>query len=217
MKQELSIMINSLIERYPELESCRQAVLKTFDIIRYCYMNNAKVLICGNGGSAADAEHIVGELMKGFMLKRRLDSNSVERLKASYPEDWRYLSDHLQGALPAISLVSHTALSSAYSNDVAAEMFFAQQVYGYGRQGDVLLGLSTSGNSKNVVNAIKVAKAFGIKCIGFTGENGGILGAICDVAIKVPSNETFRIQEYHLPVYHTLCAMLEETFFGLNG
>ena len=170
-------------------------------------------MVCGNGGSAADSEHIVGELMKGFLKKRQISEKEKDKLKSLFPGEWDYLSKNLQGALPAISLVSHPALSSAFINDVAADMVFAQQVYGYAKAGDVLLGISTSGNAKNVANAVMVARAAGMKTIGLTGGKGGFLQSLCDVTIRVPADETFKIQEYHLPVYHALCAMLEEEFF----
>ena len=170
-------------------------------------------MTCGNGGSAADAEHITGELMKGFKLKRLLTDEQRNALISAFPTDGAYLADHLQQAVPAISLVSQSSLSSAFINDVAPDMVFAQQVLGYGNAGDVLLGISTSGNSKNVVNACKVARAFGIGTIGMTGEHGGKLMEICDITIRVPACETFRVQEYHLPVYHALCAMIEKELF----
>ena len=182
-------------------------------MLRECYRNHGKVLICGNGGSAADAEHIVGELMKGFMLKRPVPEAIQGKLATLYPEDGAYLATHLQGALTALSLVSQTAVASAFSNDVAADMVYAQQVYGYGRPGDVLIGLSTSGSSKNVINAIKVAKACNVGTIGLTGEKGGAMREVCDVLITVPSGVTPVIQEMHLPVYHALCAMVEAEFF----
>jgi D-sedoheptulose 7-phosphate isomerase len=169
------------------------------------FASGGKLLVCGNGGSAADADHIVGELMKGFYKKRSLPAEEASKLG----EYARYL----QGALPAIALTQHAALSTAFLNDVNPEMGFAQQVYGYGRDGDVLLGISTSGNSKNVCNAVRVAMNLGIKTIGLTGRKGGRLSEISDVCIGVPADITADIQELHLPIYHTLCAMLEELFF----
>lgn len=213
MKESVKNILERLISDNPALQVCRESIEKAFSILLKCYSNGGKVLVCGNGGSASDAEHIVGELMKGFLLKRRLKDEDIKRIKAAYPEDCEYLSSHLQGALPAISLVSQTSISSAFVNDVAADMVYAQQVYGYGRKGDVLIGLSTSGNSKNVVNAIKAAKAFGLAAIGLTGEGGGAMKELCDATITVPASETYRIQEYHLPIYHALCAMLEYEFF----
>jgi phosphoheptose isomerase len=182
--------------------------------LKDCYYNNKKILLCGNGGSAADCEHIVGELMKGFLLKRRVDLAFIESLKKVAPDDVDFLSNNLQGALPAISLVSHSALMTAFANDVAPDLVFAQQVYGYGNAGDILVGISTSGNSKNVLHALKVAKAKGLRTIGLTGRTGGAMNEFCDVTIKVPWDDTPSIQERHLPIYHSLCIMLEEEFFG---
>lgn len=214
MKKSVETVYAELFLRYPGLEDCRESMLSAFDTMKKCYSEGGKVLVCGNGGSSCDSEHIVGELMKGFLLKRELPEEARECFKKLWPDSWEYLTNSLQGALPAISLVSQTGISTAVLNDIAGDMVFAQQVYGYARKGDVLIGLSTSGNSKNVVNAIKVAKAMGMKTIGFTGKGGGSMEKICDVTVKVPEKETFLIQEYHLPVYHTLCAMLEMEFFG---
>lgn len=213
MKHETKAIIEKLICDVPQLEICRNSIEEALSILKQCYSNGGKVLICGNGGSAADSEHIVGELMKGFMKKRKICCEDADKIRACFPDECKYLSENLQGALPAISLVSQSAVSSAFINDVEPDMVFAQQVYGYGREGDVLIGLSTSGNSRNVVNAIKVAKAFGVKTIGFTGESGGIMKGLCGVTISVPAKETYRVQEYHLPVYHALCAMIEAEFF----
>lgn len=215
MKSVVKNILEELFIRYSQLEQCRNSIEKAFSILKECYEDSGKILVCGNGGSAADSEHIVGELMKGFLLKRPIEEKEKEKIKTAFPEDWQYLSDHLQGAIPAISLVSQSAIFTAYVNDVAADMVYAQQVYGYAKEGDVLIGLSTSGNSQNVVNAIRVARTFGMKTVGMTGENGGTLKELCDVTIKVPACETFRIQEYHLPIYHALCVMLEMEFFIL--
>lgn len=214
MKKKIEQILNQLLEHYPKLKGCEESVERAFDILRNCYINGGKVLVCGNGGSASDSEHIVGELMKGFILKREIREEDVEKIKTLFPEEYSYLSGHLQGALPAISLVSQSAISSAYINDIAADMVFAQQVYGYAKKGDVLLGLSTSGNSRNVVNAIKIAKSIGIQTIGLTGQGGGVMKELCDVTITVPAQETYQVQELHLPVYHAVCAMLEEEFFA---
>lgn len=166
--------------------------------------------MCGNGGSAADSEHIVGELMKGFNSVRPISNNHRSRLIEACGDEGAFLADHLQRALPTISLVSQSALITAVGNDVAADMIFAQQVYGYGHPGDVLWAMSTSGNSKNVIYAAQVAKAFGLKVIGLTGEDGGRLVRWCDVSICVPRTNTAEIQELCLPVYHTLCHVLED-------
>jgi D-sedoheptulose 7-phosphate isomerase len=213
MKEAVKSLFDKLFEQYPELGPCKGEIEKAFWILKACYDRGGKVLTCGNGGSSSDSEHIVGELMKGFILKRRISDMDRSQISSVFPEDEGYFADHLQGALPAISLVSQSAISTAFINDVAADMVFAQQVYGYGRKGDVLIGLSTSGNSRNVVNAIKVAKSFGISAIGFTGENGGAMKGLCDAIIAVPATATYRIQEYHLPVYHALCAMIEAEYF----
>lgn len=195
-----------LFSRYPLLAPLKDAIMRAYSAIEGAFRGDGKLLICGNGGSAADADHIVGELMKGFYKPRKLDG-----------EDSRVfglLGEKLQGALPAIALTQHSALSSAFANDADPSMAFAQQVYGYGRPGDALLALSTSGNSVNVLNAVSVAKAIGMATIGMTGESGGELIKICGVCVNVPAAATADIQELHLPVYHTLCAMLEEEFFA---
>lgn len=197
--------LKRMTDRYPALESVRGQVGEAFEILRTSYENGGKLLVCGNGGSASDSEHIVGELMKGFYRQRPLPDAEKEAIGE--------ISTFLQGALPAIALTGHPALSTAFLNDVKADMTFAQQVYGYGKAGDVLIALSTSGNSANVLHAATVAKARKLAVIGLTGRDGGRLREICDVCITVPAWETADIQEYHLPVYHTLCAMLEEYFF----
>lgn len=214
MKKNAIDILEQLLKDFAVLEQCREAMEGAFNIMKECYLQKGKLLVCGNGGSASDSEHIVGELMKGFKLKRRICEKDAAKLKNVMPKEWDYFTNTLQGALPAISLVSHSALITAFANDVAPDMIYAQQVYGYGNTNDVLIGLSTSGNSKNVINAIKVAGAFGVKTIGMTGKDGGGMKGLCDVIIMVPSSETYRIQEYHLPVYHTLCAMLEAEFFS---
>lgn len=205
--------IEQLIATYPDLERCTPNIEAAFQILSTCYHNGGKVLTCGNGGSAADAEHIVGELMKGYLLKRPVSDEIRAKLVSASPEDDDYLASRLQGALPAISLVSQTSLLSAISNDTAADMGFAQQVYAYGQEGDVLIGLSTSGNSRNVILAMQVARALGLRTIGLTGPTGGALKPLCDVCICVPAENTPAIQERHLPIFHVLCAMLEEEFF----
>lgn len=214
MKRRTYDILSRMLKVYPNLCCCKISIEEVFKDIISCYSNGGKVLICGNGGSASDSEHIVGELMKGFILKRKLDNNVAERFINIFPEDGQYLAEHLQGALPAISLVSQTAIATAFINDVAADMVYAQQVYGYAKPNDVLIGLSTSGNARNVINAAKVAKVLGIKVIGITGEQGGLLKNVCDIVICVPAAITFEIQEYQLPVYHTLCAMVESELFN---
>ncbi|WP_313074631.1 D-sedoheptulose-7-phosphate isomerase [Lacrimispora sp.] len=205
--------LEELIERYPVLSSVKEEIKKSYELLEACYENGGKLLIAGNGGSCADAEHIVGELMKGFVKRRSVSDEFKEALKAIDPELGSALGQKLQGGLPAIALTGHPGLSTAFLNDVDGEMIFAQQTYGYGKKGDVLLGISTSGNSKNVMYAMTAAKALGMKTIGLTGKDGGQLKHAADVTIVVPETETFKIQELHLPVYHALCLMLEERFF----
>lgn len=206
--------LNLLIERYPKLKACKEDIKKAYELLDAAYSNGRKLLVCGNGGSASDSEHIVGELMKEFKLKRKVYSDHAAALKAIDPELGQVLADNLQGALPAISLTGHSSLQTAYMNDAVPELVFAQQVNGYGKEGDVLLGISTSGNSKNVLYAAVNAKAKGLKVIGLTGAKENKLMKFADVCIRVPETETYKIQEYHLPVYHCLCLMLEEKFFG---
>ena len=177
------------------------------ELIVSAYKKGGKVLVCGNGGSAADSEHIVGELMKQFKMPRKTDKDFAAAWARLYPND--ALINSLQGAVPAISLASQTSLMTALLNDNGGEVVFAQQVYGYGRGGDVLIALSTSGNSVSVINAVKAAKARGMKVIGFTGESGGKAGPMCDILFNVPEKETYRVQELHLPIYHALCALVE--------
>jgi D-sedoheptulose 7-phosphate isomerase len=211
MKEQL--YLDQLINQYHALGICREDIGKAYELIRSTYQNGGKLLICGNGGSGADAEHIVGELMKEFYIKRPLDQQMKERL-ATYGEDGKNLGEYLQGALPAITLTSNIALTTAYANDSKPELVFAQQVFGYGMEEDTLLAISTSGNAKNVIYAVKTAKAKGLKIIGLTGAIGGSLKELCDVCICAPSEITYQIQEFHLPIYHTLCRMIEEAFFG---
>lgn len=206
--------IEELISTYPELEVCVPDIQSAFETLRTCFRGGGKLLTCGNGGSAADAEHIVGELMKGYLLKRVVPESARAKLLAANPQDGDYLATHLQGALPAISLVSQTSLLSAIANDTAADMAYAQQVYAYGREGDSLFGISTSGNARNVIRAMQVARAMGLHTIVLTGPTGGALKPVCDVCICVPAENTPAIQERHLPIFHVLCAMLEEEFFA---
>lgn len=207
--------VNLLIQRYPVLEVCKESILDTYKILEECFSNGNKLLIAGNGGSCADSEHIVGELMKGFKLQRKCPSEFSKKLQNIDELRGIQLAEKLQMGLPAIALDGHQALNSAFINDVSngGEYTFAQQVYGYGKDGDVFLGISTSGNSKNVMNATVVARALGMKIIGLTGKDGGELAKVANVAIVVPSTETYMIQELHLPIYHTICLMLEEHFF----
>lgn len=208
--------IDKLVKRYPKLETVSDSVVIAYQILEECYENDGKLLIAGNGGSAADSEHIAGELMKRFRVLRPVPQEFANKLKEIDPERGENLSKNLERGLMAIPLVAHEALTTAYINDVDGLGVFAQQLYGFGRKGDVFLGISTSGNSKNIMSATVVARALGIKVIGLTGNNGGELAKVSDVVIKVPENETYMIQELHLPVYHCLCLMLEEHFFGKN-
>lgn len=213
MKDAVQNEFDLLFTHFPSLTVCRESVLSAYFFLINCYHNKGLIMTCGNGGSAADAEHIVGELMKGFKLRRPISPEQRHLIKSAFPEDGDFLSENLQQAIPAISLVSQTSISTAFVNDVEADMVFAQLVLGYGKPCDTLIGLSTSGNSKNVINACKIAKALGIKTIAFTGEKESSLSELCDVAIRVPAQEVYRVQEFHLPVYHTLCAMLEMEAF----
>lgn len=214
LEPRLEKHIDLLIDRYPILEACRADLINAYLIMEECYERDGKILIAGNGGSAADSEHIAGELMKRFKTPRPVTPEFAERLKAIDPVRGENLANNLERALMAIPLVAHEALSTAYINDVDGLGVFAQQLFGFGRPGDVFLGISTSGNSKNVMSATVVARALGIKVIGLTGAKGGELACVADVAVKVPEAETYMIQELHLPVYHCWCLMLEDRFFG---
>lgn len=216
LEPRLEKHINLLIERYPVLAECMQSLTDAYLVMEECCENGGKLLIAGNGGSAADSEHIVGELMKGFKMPRKSSADYAEKLRAADPELGAVLAENLQGALPAIALDGHPALTTAYMNDVKPLLCFAQQVNGYGKEGDVFLGISTSGNSKNVLYAATVARAKGMKVIGLTGHKDSKLSAFADVTVRVPQTETYMIQELHLPVYHCWCLMLEDKFFGGN-
>ncbi len=211
--EKILLHVDLLIERYPVLESCKDDILNAYYLLEESYSNRNKLLVAGNGGSAADSEHIVGELMKSFKLPRKLDKEFKSKLIQEDEELGLALSENLQGALPAIALDGHSALSTAYMNDCEPLLCFAQQVNGFGNEGDIFLGISTSGNSKNILYAAVTAHAKGMKVIGLTGQKESKLSEIADVCIKVPETETYMIQELHLPVYHCLCLMLEESFF----
>ena len=198
--------LRELIARYPALNKCEEPIRNAFDTLKKCYQSNCKVLVCGNGGSAADADHIVGELLNKFKKKRKIDPV----IAAQLPQN---LADSLVGALPAVSLSSMTAALSSIANDASWDVSFAQQVYGLGNPGDVLIAISTSGNSSNCINAAHVANAKGMHVIALTGETGGKLATLAETAICVPESETFKIQELHLPVYHALCAAIEDALF----
>lgn len=209
-----NIHIQTLIDRYPKLIVCKDDIEKAYELLEDTYSKERKLLVCGNGGSASDSEHIVGELMKEFKLKRKVYADQAESMKAIDSEMGTTLAENLQGALPAICLTGHSSLTTAFMNDANADLVFAQQVNGYGKANDVFLGISTSGNSKNVVYAAITAKAKGLKIIGLTGQKESKLSKMADCCIRVPETETYKIQELHLPVYHCLCLMLEDHFFG---
>ena len=216
LKENIKKHIDLLCERYPALKIVEDDIARAYQILEDSYKNGGKLLVAGNGGSAADAEHIVGELMKGFKLPRKPQSDFADKLIQTNTELGAVLAENLQGALPAIALDGHPALSTAYMNDCEPLLCFAQQVNGYGKTGDVFLGISTSGNSKKVLYAATTAHAKGIKVIGLTGAKSSKLEQMSDVCIKVPQIETYMIQEFHLPVYHCLCLMLEDEFFWEN-
>ena len=213
MDDSLFRHIDHLIDRYPKLIVCREDIWRAYEILEETYSLDRKLLVSGNGGSASDSEHIVGELMKEFRQKRKVYADQAEAMKAIDQEMGTTLAENLQGALPAICLAGHSSLTTAFMNDANADLVFAQQVNGYGKPGDVFLGISTSGNSKNVVYAVITAKAKGLKVIGLTGARESKLSRLADVCIRVPETETYKIQELHLPVYHCLCLMLEDKFF----
>ncbi len=217
MKNSTVEKISELIERYPALEICRNDLNLAVEKICKSFRAGNKLLICGNGGSASDSLHIVGELMKGFILPRKIEDfnkNFVEDAEKLFPDDIDYFKKNLQCALPAISLVSESALNTAVANDNAADLIFAQQVLGLGKRGDILFAISTSGNSANVLYATKVAKVLGLEIISLTGKSGSKLKNISDVTICAPATETFKIQELHLPIYHAICIAVENEFFG---
>jgi D-sedoheptulose 7-phosphate isomerase len=211
----MSYHVSDLYKRYPELKKIEYSISEAFSILKSSIEKDGTVFVCGNGGSAADAEHIVGELMKGFLLKREKDklfTGSAASVLGE--EEGKRISSLLQSGIKSISLNAHLAFSTAYINDVCSEMVYAQQLHVLGRKGDVFIGISSSGNASNVLNTLKVAKISGIKSILLTGRSGGKCAGSADLCIKVPSDETYKIQEYHLPIYHALCAMLEEYFYG---
>jgi D-sedoheptulose 7-phosphate isomerase len=213
------VILDDLIYRYPMLEACRVEIVAAYEMFEASFNDGGKLLICGNGGSAADADHIVGELMKSFRAPRPLSDEVKTALltqgdSLDMSDDGLQLSEKLTGGLPAINLSAHSSLLTAMINDVGAEYAYSQQVMALGSKGDVLLGISTSGSAKNVCFAALTAKALGLSTICLTGSGGGKLSEVCDRSIRVPETETFKIQELHLPVYHTLCLMLEARFFG---
>lgn len=206
-------ILETLLKRYPPLEVCKDDIRAAGNLIIDAFRNSGKLLICGNGGSCSDGDHIVGELMKSFSKKRPMDQDFVKSMESVSKERGALLASKLEKGLPAISLNAHSALVSAISNDIGGDFIFAQQIAGYGQIGDVLLGISTSGNSQNVIDACITAKAKGMKVIALVGQSGGKMKAYSDVAICVPSTCTPDVQEFHLPIYHVLCNMAEEAFF----
>jgi D-sedoheptulose 7-phosphate isomerase len=213
MKETTKQIYEELLERYPALDVCCEQILSAFEVLRSAYENGGTVFCGGNGGSASDCEHVVGELLKSFKRHRAIDEKTASALLA-FGEDGAYLCDKLEGSLPTVSLISQTGVMTAFANDKAWDTAMAQQLYGLGRAGDVVWVFSTSGNSRNCVLSVLVAKAKGLKTIGFAGKNGGKLKSLCDVCVCVPETETYKVQELHLPVYHALCAMLEAEFFA---
>lgn len=213
MNSQVRNILHDTLARHPHLRDAEDSILAAYEMMIAAYREGGKLLFCGNGGSAADADHIVGELMKGFLKKRPVKADLREALLLAGMDQTSI--DSLQMGLPAINLSAHTSLITATTNDLNGEMIFAQQVIGYGKPGDVFFGISTSGNAKNVLLAGRTAKALGLKTVGLTGLTGGKIGAEFDLTIRVKEEETYKIQELHLPVYHALCAMIEEEFFGV--
>ena len=217
IKKSTAKKIDELIETYPLLEICRSSLFAAIEIICNSFHSGGKLMTCGNGGSAADAMHIVGEIMKGFLLPRKIEQFNpefVKRAQELFPADVEYFKANLQSALPAVSLVGETSLLTAFANDVSPHLIFAQQIFGLGRRGDVLLAISTSGNSDNVLFAVEVAKIMGIKVVAMTGQRGGRLRHLSDVSVCVPAVSSHKIQELHLPIYHMICLAIENEFFG---
>lgn len=206
-------ILSDLIRRRPELSVCRDDIQKAYEMMLACIVADKAIFTCGNGGSASDAEHIVGELLKGFMLGRKLPSEEIAKIEAVFPGEGATIGGFMQRSLKAIALTSHPSFASAYLNDVDAKFIFAQQLYGLGRAGDVVICISTSGNSENIANVAKIAKVYGIKVIGLTGISGGKLKDLSDVCVCVPEKIVPLAQELHLPVYHALCAMVEIKLF----
>ena len=214
LENRLQKHIDLLLTRYPALEAVKDDIISAYLAMQSAYEHGGKLLVAGNGGSAADSEHIVGELMKRFRLPRPLEASLVEKMKAVDPARGEALAKSLERPLPAVALTTHEALTTAFMNDVGGVDAYAQQLLGFARPGDVFLGISTSGNSENIMRAAVVAKALGLTVIGLTGRTGGKMAALCDVAVKAPETETYMVQEYHLPIYHCWCMMLEDYFFG---
>lgn len=210
----MNIFLNDLIKRYPPISDLKENIWLTYQIILESLKNGGTVFTCGNGGSASDSEHIAGELLKGFILKRGLDEKTKQVFSEKFGVDGTNLAEKLQYGLRAISLTSHPAFITAFANDVDADLIFAQQLFGLGRKDDVLIAISTSGNSPNIYNCVLTASMMGIKTVLMTGKVGGRCAGLVDIALKMPENEAYKIQEYHLPIYHTLCLMIEDYFYG---
>ena len=214
MEQRIQNILDDLVRRYPVLSSAKEDIAAAYGTMKDCYDRGGKLLIAGNGGSCADADHIVGELMKEFKKRRPVNKELREALVKADPAEGNVLADKLGYSLMALSLSNQQTLNTAFSNDVDGDYIYAQQILGYGRKGDVYLAISTSGNSRNILHAIPVAKALGITVVGLTGRIGGKLKAKADITICAPEDETYKVQELHLPIYHALCMMLEETYFS---
>ncbi len=210
----MSLFLSDLIKRYPKLSLIKDSVFEAYSMLEHSFINEGTLFVCGNGGSASDADHIVGELMKGFKLKRQIEESLKNEFISRYGESGKIFGEKLQKGLKAVSLAGHPALSTAFANDVDSSLVFAQQLFVLAKKGDVLLGISTSGNSDNIYKCMQLANVLGIKTILLTGDNGGRCFELANCAIKVPESETYLIQEYHLPIYHTLCLMLEERFYA---
>jgi len=213
MKHRTKQMIDFFFSRHEDLLFMKDDILQACTLITDAYRKGGKLLVCGNGGSCADSDHIVGEMMKGFLLKRPLGADLKNKFKQYFGENGCQAAEKLQGSLPAISLSAHTALSTAFINDVDAALIYAQQVIGYAKAEDVIMGISTSGNAKNVYYAFMAAKVKGVKCIALSGNDGGELASVADCCLMAPTKETYQIQEYHLVIYHFICAFLESEMF----
>lgn len=214
MKETTLKIMEECFRKNGKLLMLKENIFAALDILCLCESRGGKILLCGNGGSSSDCEHIVGELLKEFYIKRQLNSDAKNSLIKSLGTDGEYLSEKLQGSIPAISLVAHTGINSAIANDVSADMVYAQQVYGYGKSGDILIALSTSGNARNVMLACKLAKFKNLKVIALTGKTGGKLKDCCDILLNVDETETYLVQELHLPLYHLICKCVENEIFG---
>lgn len=213
MKQRTVQFCEDFFRRQPQLTCLHSAVGQAISLLTHTFSAGGKLLLCGNGGSCADCDHIAGELLKGFLMKRPVPPEFAEKMQRDFQEEGARIAERLQCGLPAISLCSHAAAISAYANDVDAELVYAQQVLAYGQKGDIMIGISTSGNARNVAAAAQTARALGISVIALTGRDGGRLACLADLALIAPEQETYRIQEYHLALYHLLCGAVESELF----